>query len=349
MVTEPFSVSRINLFDQCSLAWKRKYVEHIPDVSGKEAQVGSAAHKAIQIYTENLTNGHKRSLNSIIGEGVASVGNIDILKEVTEIIETFVVTHHNLDVETIVGIEENIEKPIDKYNFRGIIDLLQVNETTGLITDYKSSRKIISQTEIDNNLQLSSYAMLAHKKYPTLKRFICRLDFIRYGQLVETERNLEDIQLTEQFLGQKMKTISKAIDENKFDPKPNSYCKWCSYIDTCPVHPKTSTPKEVASQVLVLEALLKREKETLKAMVAKQGAVTVNDMVFDFYPASSDVFPIDKVIQVLAEYKINNPNNYLKVNTKELENLDPRIYEKLLLLSEQKTTTRFDHKRQVAQ
>lgn len=346
MEDNTFSVSRINLWDQCPLAWKFHYLDHISELTTSQAEIGKSVHNAIQQYTIQITNGKRiKDLSEIIGEAVSEVSDGNLLNEVNDIMQNFVLTH-SFKPERIVGIEEDITVPIGNYQFRGIIDLLEIDKDTGYIVDYKSGRRIFSQAEANNSLQMSAYAMLAQKKNPELKNFKCKFDFVRHGDIVETERSLSDINVTEKYLVKKIETILGAAEQGNFPANPGHFCDFCSYVDRCPIEPDVSTGEELASQVLILEALLKDKRSRLKELVGKYGAISVNNEIFDFIPVTTEIYPPDKVIDVLVEKEVDNPFRFLKVDNKELKYLKPEIYEGLFKFAEHRVSTRFGHRRE---
>lgn len=344
---DTFSVSRILLWDQCPLAFKFYYIDEIPEIPTTELQIGKAVHKAIEIYCKQLINGQPGTIEEIVAEATNTVSNSEILNEVNEMFRKFVLTHE-FNGRKILAVEKEIIQNVAGYKFKGILDLIEIDDSVVTITDWKSGRRIFSQSECDNSLQASAYALLIHKEYPNLQNletFVCKFDFIRYNQIIETKRTLRDLKLIETYIKRKIEKISDAINNDKFTPKPSYYCEWCSYVDRCPIEVNISKPEEIASRVLVLEAALKDSKARLKTLVEKHGPISINDEVFDFYPSESEIYPVDKFIQVLINYEVDNPFRFLKVDTAELKCLDQHILEKILPLAKQKVATRFGHKR----
>lgn len=343
-----FSVSRINLFDQCPLQWKFHYLDKIPESSTPEAQIGSAVHTAIENYIKQSLNGKRKlSVNELVAEATSTVSNSEILGQVNRIFQDFLLTHE-FNGRKILGVEENISQDIGKYKFRGRLDLIEIDGSIVTVTDWKSGRRIFSQSECNNSLQASAYALLLHKEYPNLRgieRFLCKFDFLRHNQIIETNRTPRDLKLVESYLVKKMDTITDAVKKGDFPPRPSHLCEWCGYASRCPIDIKASSPEELASRILVLEAVLKDSRKHLKVSVEKQGPVDVNGEVFDYYPNESENYPVDRFIEVLAEQEVDNPFRFLKVDTGQLKHLKPQILEKLLPLAESKVSTRFSHKR----
>ncbi|MFA5032277.1 MAG: PD-(D/E)XK nuclease family protein [bacterium] len=349
---QTFSVSRIERFDKCPLSWRLHYIDHIPEISTPELLIGSAVHKAIEIYCKQLLNGNKRSsINEIISEATDSVSNGEILNDVNRIFQDFIITH-DFSKRKVLGVEEDLTHDIGKYKFRGKLDLTEMNNVP-LIRDWKTGRRIYSQSEADSSLQASAYALLLYKEYPEFRNsnfFVCKFEFVRFQQVIETIRTQKDIKLTESYLIKKMDTISNAADKNDFPPKPGHFCGWCSYSNRCPIDTKPASPSAIASQILILESILKDAKTRIKALVEKQGPVAINNEIFDFYPQESETYPVAKFMEVLKKNKVLDAFKFLKVDNEEAKRLSPRILEELLPLSIGKVTTKFCHKqREVAQ
>lgn len=346
MEDQIFSVSRIERFDKCALSWKFHYLDKIPESPTPELLIGNAVHKAIEIYIKQLLNGQKKlSVEEIVAEATSTVSNSEILGEGNQIFQDFLLTHE-FNGRKILAVEEEIIQEVGGYKFKGILDLIEIDGSVVTITDWKSGRRIFSQSECDNSLQASAYSLILHKEYPNLRgveRFLCKFHFLRHNQVIETNRTPRDLQLIEFYLKRKIERILKAVKKDDFPPKPSHFCEWCSYANRCPIEVEVSTPEELAARVLVLESVLKDNKTRLKTLVEKHGSIGINNEFFDFYPSESENYPVDKFAKTLIEHKID-PFWFLRVDSKRLERLNPEILEKLLPLAKRKIFTRFGHK-----
>ena len=194
MSNKPFyaSASSIKLFLSCSL--KYYYTKHlkIPEKTNDGALQGSAAHAVLECL---LKPRHKKKFDIIskhktikkckvtkryIRQYIKKVG---LPKESFDRIDKFIVTGVNFDFfcknGQIVGVEIPFEigSEEDGYFLRGFIDKLVVYKDWHRIIDFKSSKKLFSGKDLEENLQGFIYALAVKKMYPeyNLKKVV---DFI---------------------------------------------------------------------------------------------------------------------------------------------------------------------------
>ena len=112
----------------------------------------------------------------------------------------------------------------------GYIDLIvEENDGTVHLIDYKTQRAPMSQAEADNNLQAGIYFVWARENYPDAPLKFS-FDLTRYGT-VSTQWSDERIAEFSKWLKGRFDYIREL--EN---PKPTigEGCKWCPYMDICP-------------------------------------------------------------------------------------------------------------------
>jgi DNA polymerase III epsilon subunit-like protein len=148
-------------------------------------------------------------------------------------------------------------KPLDDFNspkafFRGIIDLISYLNYYVIITDYKSSRKMMSVKELQEDHQTMTYVLLICKFLPkgSFKKIIVRVDYIRFGQTVEYE-----ISDPEEVANRALEWINSSIQEiekemlktdgTSFNPTRNEYCHTCFLGEegVCPLFNKQISGK----------------------------------------------------------------------------------------------------------
>lgn len=152
---------------------------------------------------------------------------------------------------TVVDLESFFEVPLADektgitHVLAGKIDRIDKTEDGAYeIIDYKTSRKLPSQADVDQNLQLSLYHMGLLRRWPHLDPLHIRLSlyFLKAQEKLATSRTKETLAKT------KEKTLAtiREIEQKKeallrqgyagqtFPPRPSALCGWCAYKKICP-------------------------------------------------------------------------------------------------------------------
>jgi hypothetical protein len=244
-----------------------------------------------------------------------------------------------------------------KYLFRGIIDRLEIDGTTAIITDWKTDWQLRSQAEVERDFQLAVYAWLVSREYPQVDRFVVKLDFVRYNVVRQAELDMGRVaQVEGQILGL-IGQVEQAIKSGKFPPKPGHYCAWCGYSQQCPaaknipddVRPITSAEdaRRVAEELAVLERQIAVRKEALKAWCNQNGPVKVNGLVWGFHLVESrTIEDVSEFVRLMNEAGVD-PRPYLTVNGTKARKIygNPELVEKLQPIIKDRSYTRFDSKK----
>ncbi|MDD2678141.1 MAG: PD-(D/E)XK nuclease family protein [Candidatus Pacebacteria bacterium] len=243
------SYSSLEAFQKCPLKFKFSEIDDIGEPKGKEAVFGNYLHEILKWFyekdphfpdMEKLLDYYYRhwSKNDFSWNG--SGEEKDYFQEGLRILESFYKNNlpaqsSILDLETKfeVVIEEK-EKNGKKHILSGIIDRIdKLPDGRIEIIDYKTGKRIASQKEADNNLQLSLYALAVKNRWPkiSLKNISLSLYFLKFNEKIETKRTEENLLATEE----KIIELIHKIQKSKFEPKPSPLCRWCGYQNICPV------------------------------------------------------------------------------------------------------------------
>ena len=114
----------------------------------------------------------------------------------------------------------------------GVIDLLlEMDPTTAIVLDYKTSRKADTVAEAKVDVQLSMYDLLISKVYPQYKHIWLALDFLR-SETVISDRTLEERQNFEIWLDALWHKMGQMTGAD-VKANVNEYCPWCQYRKVC--------------------------------------------------------------------------------------------------------------------
>lgn len=336
------------------------------------AERGKGAHSAISflmsICIEKEIQPKELSNNEIL-DAVTTHTAQCVVSDIGLILEWVKLWAENWVIsENYVGHEEKVALDI-KFNecdfsngsYRGVLDLIEIDGTHAIVTDWKSQPHILPKGELDNPIgegtprQLSGYAWLASKLYPHLKTFTVRIFYLRYGFYHESDRTLEDLSLYEEMMLMQEQKISE-IDN--WDPIPGKHCQYCDWIHSCPLAQDLSNDQIIsedqavaaARRVHVMDSLSKELKLGLKDYINENGNVCIGDEYgFGFQKKTSPTWPSDKAEAVLENHsrKLSEVANVNSVRMKKFikeayNDKDSELVEDLYEIEKPKHYTRFE-------
>ena len=143
-----------------------------------------------------------------------------------------------LDLESRFTVALTDEKTGQTHILAGIIDRIdKLADDSYEIIDYKTSKRMPSQQALDENLQLSLYALGLQARWPHLRAEDIRLSlyFTRHSEKLTTKPTQETIEKTKKHIIKTINEIEARIRDGKpFEPIPGPLCNWCGYKPLCP-------------------------------------------------------------------------------------------------------------------
>ena len=235
------SVSRIKRYEQCPLSFKLNYIDKKPRGSNEALIFGSFLHSVLEelvkwvkqeeyngcIPTDKIEDTYKYCWSKF------DICGIEVFNEGLSIIKDYM-DEKKYDCYDIIDIEHEFNVEIDNYTFNGRIDLCEkVNDETIKIIDYKSSRQLYTISEIDSDLQLSVYNIIAKKVWPWAKNIELELHMIRHNKIQKPSKPREDYECINAL--RYMTAVARRTEDSntKFLAKLNSYCCYCDQCDNC--------------------------------------------------------------------------------------------------------------------
>jgi RecB family exonuclease len=243
------SATRINAFLQCKQRYWYNYVDRLPKPDNPVFKLGLACHESLEfaglmmkeLGIKEFSAKQKEEIlkkydEMSVKEGILEYSDHELGKELVE----YRLNNFNIG-EKIIGIE-------DKFGFPGTQDLetstgvkligaldkvVELDEDTILIVDYKTSKFVPDAGKLKHDVQLSMYNLAVRRLYPQYKRVILSLDMLRKGELVYTYRTDEELEEFEEYLDAVHAEMVK-LEEKDVKPNLNTLCGWCDYISICP-------------------------------------------------------------------------------------------------------------------
>jgi len=251
MKIKGLSATGIRDFLQCKLKVVLRYNREVSSIKNDFAKLGIAVHTALEQYTRRMVK--KQSfpdasdyefalttfMNSATEEGLESMSFYsDGRTMVTEYID-----RHDPS-EKIVAVEEFFKiKTPEGIPIVGAIDkVVQINEDTIAIVDYKTSRTTLNNYELETDIQLSMYDLAASIIWPQFKNRILVLDYVRINKKISSYRTEESRQDFTDFLSSVWLKFNTLAEEDA-KGRLNKLCGWCDYHSYCPEYAKLMTNK----------------------------------------------------------------------------------------------------------
>lgn len=244
------SYSQIETFKTCPLHFRLKYIIKIPTPQSAAQSFGTTIHAVLKSFYSEIKNGKKPSDDLLydlleknwVKEGYSSKKHETMFFEKGKVYLTGFLKD-NFDAKNLpIVMEEPFTLPLTDQNGKekllrigGKIDRVDVLSKNKIeIIDYKTGATIPSQKDVDNNLQLSFYALAAasipntlfQRKPENIKLSLYFLDQQEKISTLRTAKQLED-SISQIF------EIRNQIENSDFKCSGNLLCEKCEYSLFC--------------------------------------------------------------------------------------------------------------------
>lgn len=241
------SYSGLDAFTICPAKYKYQYIDRIKVPKSKEAFFGTLIHDCLKVFHEpskpaplledDLLKYFTEKWDSSLyedsqEEAFAFHQGIDLLKK-------YYLQNQGQEFN-IVNLETLFEAPIlEKKEFHqitGRIDRIdKLDDGTFEVIDYKTTKKMPSQADVDKNFQLSIYYLGITNRWPSLQEenrpVKLSLYYLRHGEKLSAFRNSQEVKETQE----RILDLIYQIKESDFEPRSNPLCDWCQYQAHCPL------------------------------------------------------------------------------------------------------------------
>ena len=242
------SATRISTFLQCKKRYWLGYVKRVEKPDNPVFKLGLACHEALEYagnlwMTEDLqefTDEHKKDIlvayhEHAVKEGIEEYEGVVEGRELVEArINNFALGRKIVGLELKFGFPKTKNITTDAgIPLIGAIDkLVELDSSTLLVIDYKTSKSVPDTEKLKTDMQLSMYNMVVKKLYPEYDRIVLGLDMLRKGDIVYTYRTDEELAEFEEYLTAIHKEMS-SLKEKDAVPSVNFLCGWCDYRNVC--------------------------------------------------------------------------------------------------------------------
>jgi|GEM_PF-5547566 len=309
-----YSVSRIELFSRCPLAYRLKYIDKVREYPPAIYLEGRAFHQVAEQYVAwCLKTGRSTDFDHFVQLEREKAAELpaELEESFRNMCRTFMETHlvdfHSADevlLEERIAVRRDFSACDyfdDQCFLRGIVDLAVKRNSTVTITDYKTSWRVPPRTEDESSLQMAAYALLVFSLFPDVERIDLILDYVRYGieHRFTVDRDREH-EIRERILSR----IQRIEREDKFEARVSSFCEWCSFTHMCPEIKKAATElnippgplseqqaAELARQYSLLRTHLRKIEEKLRAHTEVHGPIAVGDEALGYHVRELETLP----------------------------------------------------------
>ena len=272
-----YSVSQIQVYLQCPLKYRYRYVDKIPTlefVETTDTLLWTLVHESLQNLYNSINIFRIPTKEEFISDyyGLWAKKEDETAKNWWEIINH----HSDLTIEDfkhrwemylsryydkhspfqdlqVISTEKQISFQLDEWiNFLGFIDRLDKVWDTFVINDYKTNKNLPTEEKEQYIEQLTLYWLWIQQKYAKyFKNLKAKLYFLHFD--IEDEWEITQNKLDE--IKNKYLNIIREIEQKKveyvmwskmvFETNQSSLCAWCDYQSICPLFSAINSDDEV--------------------------------------------------------------------------------------------------------
>jgi len=238
------SFSALETYTQCPLKYKFQEIDKIRTPKSPEAIFGSTIHSVMKFIHTRQLDGFPDLKNALRffenkwndEQFQDEYQKNSFFNQGKNIIEKY---YHDNNIEssnpiaTEMFFETFVKTSDETHVLAGKIDRIDKLEDGSFeIIDYKTTKWLPSQDDVDNNLQLAIYQIGFLNRWPNVNVPIkVSLYFLLHGMKLSGSKSI-DAESTKE----KVSAMLKSIQETKeFKPQPSVLCGWCGYQKMCPM------------------------------------------------------------------------------------------------------------------
>lgn len=249
------SHSQIQTFRQCALRYKLQYLHQLPRRPKRHVRLGRVVHEVIRRAYQYAEDGrfsredllaHYDEVCDVVRE--PQVAQTSEYRQGRAIMENFYRTLEGVRARPIM-LEQRFRVEIGDHVLTGAFDRVDLLEDTGgyEVLDYKLSRVVASQEEVDRDLQLGIYCLAFESLQGVLPERVSRV-YLRTGEKRSTQRTRRQLIA----VAEEVRAAARAIQrETQFNPCEGDWCQWCDYTEYC--YLKVALPRPVGRAVRQME------------------------------------------------------------------------------------------------
>jgi putative RecB family exonuclease len=168
-----------------------------------------------------------------------------------ECLDMYYERYKPFDQAPILGLEKRvyIDLPEGK-KMMGIIDRLdKISSTHFEVHDYKTSNRIMKQSQADMDRQLSLYALGIHQNFPEVEKIDLIWHFVKFDEEVTSARSQSQLEKMALETSSKIDMLESAIELGDLPTSKSILCDWCDYRKQCPEFAKIIKDSDIVETI----------------------------------------------------------------------------------------------------
>ena len=110
------------------------------------------------------------------------------------------------------------------------------------IHDYKTSRRLPSQADVDRDRQLALYQLAVSQRLPDVRSVKLVWHYLAHDRMLVSRRSPEELRELRTQIVALIERIERATADGNLPPRVTPLCNWCEYKPVCPAHAGVSDP-----------------------------------------------------------------------------------------------------------
>ncbi|MBT9174896.1 MAG: hypothetical protein DDT22_00561 [candidate division WS2 bacterium] len=229
------SFSRLDLYLQCPLKYKYRYIDKIKEKPSPYAAFGLSIHRTIQQFfthpegVPTIYDLYNYLEASWVREGYTSPKEEASFKENAKKMLTKFYQDNIFNYLKACTVEQYFEVHTNDFIINGYIDQVNKRGNTYEVVEYKTSKNGKSMEEAEKDLQIATY----HLAFKSIYGFPPN-QVIYYNVRSGVKLGIKVTPQMEEFVMQSYKDIASGILAERFHFQVGIHCHWCDYQKICP-------------------------------------------------------------------------------------------------------------------
>lgn len=251
MTIEPYSHSRLNIFEQCPCRYKLRYIDkvEVQEAVGIEAFTGSLVHESLEhlyararegqmVEWKELASHLRNRWDELFDRSVFTVRKDssphDHLLRAQNMLMAYYRSHQPFQEGSTVGLEHELRFRISgkrEHEMIGYVDRLTcLGDGVYEIHDYKTGKRMPSPASMGKDRQLALYEIGVRRSFPDVREVHLVWHYLAHDKQVRSHRTTEQLEELEAETSALIEVIEECA---RFPRRQSPLCRWCEYHGMC--------------------------------------------------------------------------------------------------------------------